>query len=53
MLEGKPLSIPDDLVVDIRQLAIGDKIKAGDIALPDGVTLVSNPASVCFSIVAP
>jgi len=53
VLEGKPLSIPDDLIVDIRKLSIGEKITAGEIALPEGVTLVTDPGTVCFSIIAP
>ena len=53
VLEGKPLDIPDSCNVDIKGLSIGDKIKAADINLPEGVTLVSNPEMVCISLVAP
>ncbi len=53
VLEGKPLTIPDSCVIDVKPLAIGDKITAGQISLPDGVTLVSKPDMVCVSIVAP
>ncbi len=53
LLEGKPLDIPDGCNVDIKGLSIGDKIKAADIKLPEGVTLVSDPETVCISLVSP
>jgi large subunit ribosomal protein L25 len=52
-LKGLPLAIPDDCVVDVRPLAIGDKITAGQLAIPEGVSLISDPDAVCVSIVAP
>ena len=52
-LKGQPLSIPDDLTVDISNMAIGDRITAGEIALPEGILLVSDPTTVCFSIQTP
>lgn len=53
VMEGKPLDIPDSCNVDIKGLSIGDKIKAADIDLPEGVTLVSDPEMVCIALVAP
>ncbi len=53
VVQGKPLSVPDELEVDIRSLAIGDKISAGEITLPEGVTLISDAGTLCFGIVAP
>jgi len=53
VLEGKPLDIPDECRVDVSRLGIGDKISAGQIALPDGVTLVSDADMVCAAVVAP
>lgn len=52
-LEGKPLTIPDECVLEISGLAIGDKIVAGDIELPTGVSLVNNSDKVCVAIDAP
>lgn len=52
-LEGKPLSIPDNCVIDISGMEIGDKITADKIALPDGVQLVSKADMVCVSVLAP
>ncbi|MGI9538104.1 MAG: 50S ribosomal protein L25 [Desulfocapsaceae bacterium] len=53
VLKGKPLDIPDDCQIDVSDMAIGDKISAGDINLPKGVSLISDPQMVCVSLVAP
>lgn len=53
VLQGKPLDIPNECRVSISGLGIGDQITAGQIELPDGVTLVSDAGMVCVSIVAP
>ncbi len=53
MLEGKPLDIPNECTIDVSKLAIGDKITAGEIALPEGVSLLNDSAMVCVSVTAP
>jgi len=53
VLKGKPLDIPNDCLIDVKPLAIGDKFTAAQITLPAGVELVSNPAAVCVSVIAP
>ncbi len=53
LVEGKPLDIPDDCRVDVSGMAIGDHISAADISLPEGVSLLSDPEMVCFSVAAP
>ena len=52
-LEGVPLSIPDNCEVNVANMAIGDKVTAGEISLPEGVTLVSKSDMVCVTISAP
>lgn len=52
-LQGEPLNIPDECVVAIANMAIGDSISAGDIPLPEGVTLVSDAKKVCVAIGKP
>ena len=52
-LEGAPLSIPDECVINVSEMEIGDKISAGEIGLPEGVKLISKIDMVCVSIVAP
>lgn len=53
VLEGKPLDIPDSCPVDTSDLAIGDAIKVGEIAIPENVKLLSNSEAVCINIEAP
>ena len=53
ILEGQPLNIPDDLVIDVSDLAMGDKVTAAEIGLPDGVNLISKPDMVCVSVSTP
>lgn len=42
-VECLAISIPQSLELDITGLAAGDSKTAGDVKLPDGVTLVSSP----------
>lgn len=50
VLEGLPLSIPDECVVDVSALDIGEKITVGSITIPKGVTLVTPPDTVCVAV---
>ena len=46
-VEADPMNLPHDIKVDLSVLAaINDKIHAKDLALPAGVTLVSEPEEV-------
>jgi len=38
-----PESVPNEIVVDISGLSLGDRIRTRDIELPEGVTLKSSP----------
>ncbi len=49
-VSGKPLSIPDQVDVDVTPLGIGDSVKCGDIALPDGVVLVGDTDAVAVFV---
>jgi len=42
-VDAAPTSIPNELVVDISALTIGDSIRVADIALPAGVTTEVDP----------
>jgi large subunit ribosomal protein L25 len=42
-ISAKPADIPNELTVDISELAIGDAIRVGDLALPNGVTTDVDP----------
>ncbi len=42
-VNAKPADIPNELVVDISELNLGDSIRIADIALPSGVTTDADP----------
>lgn len=48
-----PTVLPSHIDVDLSALEIGDAVHAGDLTLPEGVTLMSDPDTVLFSVVAP
>lgn len=48
-----PRDLPAELVLDISSLGHGDTATAADLQLPPAVKLVSDPATVLASIVAP
>ena len=42
-VKSMPAQIPDEIEVKINDLTIGDHLKAGDIQLPEGLSLASDP----------
>jgi large subunit ribosomal protein L25 len=53
VVSALPDSLPDHIEVDVSELTIGDAIAVGDIAAPEGVTIVTDPETVVASVVAP
>lgn len=51
MLLGRPVDIPDELVVDVTDLDIGDSIKCEEVAVSDKIEMVSSKKAVAVSIV--
>lgn len=51
-IEAEALSIPESLTVSIEGAEEGTQILAGEVALPQGVTLVSDPEMLVVNIVA-
>ncbi|MBU3751347.1 MAG: 50S ribosomal protein L25/general stress protein Ctc [Mycobacterium sp.] len=51
-IEAEALSIPESLTVSIEGVEEGTQILAGAVALPPGVTLVSDPEMLVVNIVA-
>jgi large subunit ribosomal protein L25 len=45
-IECEALSIPDKLGLNINDLKVGDSLTAGDLQLPPGVKLISDPEAV-------
>ena len=50
-IEAEALSIPESLTVSIEGAEEGTQITAGQIALPEGVTLVSDPDMLVVNVV--
>ena len=51
-IEAEALSIPESLTMSIEGVEEGTQILAGDIPLPAGITLVSDPEMLVVNIVA-
>jgi len=52
-IEALPTSIPESIVHELGDLAIGDTLALESIALPEGVTLLDDPATTVASVSAP
>src|SRR5262249_38771741 len=48
-----PRAIPEELPIDVGALQVGDSIHVREIALPEGVELVSDPELSVVSVVLP
>jgi large subunit ribosomal protein L25 len=53
VIETLPEKLPDEFVVDVRELHVGDGVLVGDLELPEGVAMVSNPKQLILHVVAP
>ncbi len=51
-IEAAPLDVPDEFVVNIADLNIGDSIRVDTIDIPENCTLVTDPETVCVSVVS-
>ncbi|MEE4242234.1 MAG: 50S ribosomal protein L25 [Desulfopila sp.] len=51
-VEAAPLNVPDEFVVDITALNIGDSIRIDTIEIPEKVTLLADPEDVCVSVIS-
>lgn len=52
-VEVLPLEVPDQIVVDISGLGVGDVLRVGDLELPAGVEALVDPEEAVVSIVVP
>jgi large subunit ribosomal protein L25 len=48
-----PASIPNHIDIDVSALNVGDSIHVRDIALPAGVTILSDPDASVVVVAAP
>ena len=49
---SEPKDIPQEIEVSISELKLGDRIRTGDIKLPDGVVLKSNPDETVANVIS-
>jgi large subunit ribosomal protein L25 len=52
-VESLPGSIPQELTLDVSELGMGENLSLADVALPEGVVLVSDPEEVAATVTAP
>jgi len=52
-LECLPRAIPDEIVIDVSALEVGDSLHVRDLPLPEGVELRSDPDLSVVSVVSP
>ncbi|XOF34714.1 MAG: 50S ribosomal protein L25 [Candidatus Electrothrix sp. YB6] len=51
VLRGRPLDIPDEIVADITPLERGGKsLSCADLAIPENVEMLDDPAVTCASV---
>lgn len=48
-----PSAIPDEIVIDVSALEIGDSLHVSDLALPEGVEIQTDPALSVVSVIVP
>lgn len=49
-VEALPLEVPQHLEADVSALAIGDAFRIGELAIPEGVTLLDDPDAVLATV---
>ncbi len=51
-VEATPLDVPDEFVVDISDLNIGDSVQVSTIDIPEKLNLVTDPEMACVSVIS-
>ncbi len=52
-VESLPGDIPQEITLDVSNLSMNENLTLGDLTLPEGVTLISDPEEVAATITAP
>jgi len=52
-LEAEATHIPERIIVDVTDAEDGTRIHAGDVKLPEGSTLISDPELLVLSVTTP
>src|SRR3990170_910162 len=53
LVECLPTLIPEHIEVDVSELVVGRAIHAGELKMPEGVTLLTPPGEVMATVLAP
>jgi large subunit ribosomal protein L25 len=52
-VESLPGDIPQEITLDVSSLGMNENLTLGELTLPDGVTLLSEPEDVAVTVTAP
>jgi len=52
-IECLPQDVPDELVVDITNVELGEMVHVSDLVPPSGVTILTNPEDAILSVITP
>ena len=52
-VESLPGDIPQEITLDVSSLGMNENLTLGDLTLPEGVTLLSDPEEVAATVTAP
>src|SRR3712207_6847633 len=52
-VESLPGDIPQEVTLDVSSLGMNENLTLGDLTLPEGVTLLSEPEDVAVTVTAP
>jgi large subunit ribosomal protein L25 len=52
-VESLPGDIPQEITIDVSSLGMHENLTLGDLTLPEGVTLLSEPEAVAVTVTAP
>ena len=52
-VESLPGDIPQEITIDVSGLGMHENLTLGDLTLPEGVTLLSEPEAVAVTVTAP
>lgn len=51
MVRALPTDVPEHILADISRMEIGDSLRAGDLIMPPGCTLVTDPGEIIVSVI--
>lgn len=52
-VEALPRALPEHLEFDVSEMDVGSSVRVGEIAAPEGVTILTDPEQTLCSVVAP